>query len=262
MKDTEQHAWLDSPEGHAHRANWTGVNGKPIREPWPHLLVARCIAMHCDDNGVAYPGIPRIAAHAHRSERQVRESIKMLEHNGWMQTTRGPGSRNRYRVMYPESASDSLTKPAHFEQPAHSDSADDCAGDRAGNHAGNRAGNHAGNRAGLPHETDAEGRGSEVKGGEGVGRVEGIVASIAATLPSMDPTHGNRHPQGNPDDRPCRQCRDERLARKRQEAEQVRIAREVPPFDPANVCDCGSLFSATAAASCPDTRKHRAQPAA
>jgi DNA-binding HxlR family transcriptional regulator len=65
------------------------------------LLALLAIADHANDDGVAYPGIARLAEKCRVTERTLRRTLRRLEDGGWLETTIGGGRShtNLYRVI-------------------------------------------------------------------------------------------------------------------------------------------------------------------
>jgi hypothetical protein len=67
------------------------------------LLIMLAIADHADDDGIAYPGVPRLARKARVTERHARRLIHQLARAGEIEIASGAGKNgtNVYRIKLP-----------------------------------------------------------------------------------------------------------------------------------------------------------------
>jgi DNA-binding MarR family transcriptional regulator len=85
------------------------------------LLVLLAIADHANDDGAAYPSIPKLAQKARLTERQARKVIRKLEEAGELRVERSNGGRNRcnrYFIVLPGNPEQkTLLKEPGFNNP-------------------------------------------------------------------------------------------------------------------------------------------------
>jgi hypothetical protein len=76
------------------------------------LLVQLAIADYADDDGNAYPSIPALGKKSRLSDRQVKRSLRNLEHLGELKVLRGKGPHgtNRYRLSSDIMSRDKLSR--------------------------------------------------------------------------------------------------------------------------------------------------------
>jgi hypothetical protein len=70
------------------------------KQDGPHLLLILALADHASDDGVCWPGIPKLAEKVRKSERQVKRLLRSLEESGELYINRctGRGNSNLYYI--------------------------------------------------------------------------------------------------------------------------------------------------------------------
>lgn len=167
------------------------------------LRVLMQLAVHYNDGTAeCYPGVTLLAQRLHLSKSRVYEALDALEQAGLITresraAARGPQSSPNYRF------------PWYSDGPARTGRSLD------GPAAAETDGPARWSRQMVPPDGPA---GQEMNGTERNGE---------------DSTHGGRHAPGNPTDKPCRKCGDEREQRER--------ARRAAPANPPSVADAFAL---------------------